>query len=381
MAKWDLYCARGITGKDRNFDPKQIEAGLEVGLNPQPIISGYNPELIDSFVNYLKLKKNKGIDIKLTPHARSDLLNEQGAKNELDALVDLNKKYGGQIIQEVVFHAGEVCTEKEEFELRKKYGFEKGASPFDYEEFMKKLRRAEETYRILFQYGEQNGIDVLVENIPVNQFEQIQGKPEDKSAELKKDIRWVNTRYVPDEVQTGLLGSSKDLKYILGIKGHVCIDIEHLSQTEEYFAKNYGVGMNFLDLSIKTHKKIKYVTRNGRKFSSIEFIKSLDSRIKICHLGGQVSMFYQDEGITKIGSHMPITFPGDPNAFIVDESSRKEQNALRKIKIPKDLTALHEAGCRKAVFELHLNEFYGKLWKENMIISKRNVESVLDKLD
>lgn len=43
MAKWELYCPRGITDKSGNFDASQTEESLKLGLHPQPIIAGNNP--------------------------------------------------------------------------------------------------------------------------------------------------------------------------------------------------------------------------------------------------------------------------------------------------------------------------------------------------
>lgn len=463
MAKWDLYCPRGLFIKDGKFDTTQIDDGLAVGLNPQPIISGYNPELIDAFVGWMHLRRNKGLDLKLTAHARSDLLHEADAKKELDAIVEINKKYDSSnpIIREVVYHAGSVISSEEELVMRKKAGYNldeislselilrekkgllKGEAPFYAKNFLNKLNIARDTYDSLRRYGLEQEIDVLVENMPVIEFEICDGGPKNKPEELKKDVRWASTAWMSGQVQIGLLGSSQDLIHILGMNGKLCIDIEHLDQTAEYFASNYqrsedfGAsfpiegGAPFADLIFfydNLPNEVKFVERNFDMiislyepsygpiqhvrrpspkeslsvntskeypfydsifipdeypaFNSYNFINWIGKdRIKIAHLGGQVSMFYEDEGIKKIGSHMPITFPGDPNEFIVDDKMREKQNALRKEKITKYLTALHEAGCRKGVIEVHIGVYGGEKWRQYMEISKKNIESVLAKID
>ncbi len=381
MAECEIYCPRGIFIKDGKFDASQIEEGLAIGLHPQPIIAGYNPELVSAFVGWMNLKRNSGLELKLTAHARSDLLDEAKAKSELDAVVEINKEYdpAKPIITEVVYHAGKVMSAETELDLRKRQGFNKGDAPFNGNIFFNALNRAEEVRKVLASFGEQNSIDVLVENVPVIEFEEcFEGlKPE----ELKKDVRWANTRYVPGQVQVGLLGCCDDLKYILGPQGKACIDIEHLDQTEEYFRMhNTGIltGTAVCNMLIQLGQPIQYL-RKDHFFSALDFIKSLSGRIKVAHLGGQVSMFYQDEGITKIGSHMPLTFRGDENVFIVDDKVREEQNALREDKDVKYVLALYDAGCRKFVLEFHTNTYIGPVWRKYMEISARNLQSILSK--
>lgn len=384
MAECEIYCPRGIFIKDGKFDASQIEEGLSIGLHPQPIIAGYNPELVSAFVGWMNLKRNQGLELKLTAHARSDLLDESKAKSELDAIVEINKKYdpAKPIITEVVYHAGKVMSAETELDLRKRQGFNKGDAPFNANIFFDALTRAEAARQVLAGFGEQNGIDILVENVPVIEFEEcLEGlKPE----ELKKDVRWANTRYVPGKVQVGLLGCSEDLKYILGPQGKACIDIEHIDQTEEYFRVHnsqidtfYSVVCNMI---IELGKPIRFA-KEASDFSALDFIKSLSGCIKVAHLGGQVSMFYQDEGITKIGSHMPLTFRGDDNTFIVDDKVREEQNALREDKDVKYVLALYDAGCRKFVLEFHTNTYVGPVWRKYMEISARNLKSILRKRD
>lgn len=447
MAKWELYCPRGFSTnleKDPSkpkrlvFDPRHMEAGLAppVSLYPQPIINGSDiidcPELISDFVKWMHLRRNSGLELKLTAHARSELLDEAKAKRELDAIIEINKRYGQPLIRETVYHAGQVVSSKEELAARKMHGFKKGVAPFSAKDFLDKLNNARDIYNQLRKHGQESGIDVLVENLPVIEFESFDGNIKDKPSELKKDVRWTNTAWMPGQVQVGLLGSAYDLVHLLGMNGALCIDTEHLDQTTEYFAshfkesRSYG-GLSFpidpmpwLDLMFYYHtlsEETKFIESNfnifmeqdiinsnyvhiyhARRFRNpdpysklpsdkdvfnpYKFIKWIgNKRISMAHLGGQVSMFYQDEGITKIGSHMPITFPGDPNEFIVDDKMREEQNALRKKKITNYLTTLHDAGCRKGVIEVHIGVYAGEKWRRYMSISKKNVESVLAKLD
>ncbi len=385
MAKWDLYCARGILDKDGNFDPSQIEEGLKIGLNPQPISYGNNPQVIDDFFRYVNLKKNKGLYLKITAHPRSVLLDESAAKRDLDIIVEVNKRFGRPIIKEIVYHAGQVIDSRNELGLRSYFGFEKGACPFSAEEFMQKLNKVKRNYRELFNFGKENGILVLVENVPAIEYEQWWGVKGEKPEELRKDIRWADNPAMADNIQAGLLGSGYDLAYIIDNNGLVCIDIEHLDHSREYLNSVLRTDLNPEEantgcrINIIKHKPLEFL---GARFDPIKFISEFNGLIPVCHLGGQVKIFYEEEGIRKPGSHMAITFPGDENESIIDEKERREQNRMRKIRIEKDLTALHQAGCRKGVFEVHVGNMYGgPLWQKYMKISKKNVKSILDKLD
>ncbi|MBI1969548.1 hypothetical protein HYS48_02540, partial [Candidatus Woesearchaeota archaeon] len=113
----------------------------------------------------------------------------------------------------------------------------------------------------------------------------------------------------------------------------------------------------------------------------VAFIQQFQGRIPICHLGGQVTMLYEDGDITKIGSHMPITFGHDPNEFIANDALRREHNKIREEQLRRYITALHEAGCRQGVFEIHVGqEQRGKKWKFYYELSARNVRQILEKL-
>ncbi len=385
MAKWDLYCARGMINSNGDFDPSQIEEGLAVGLNPQPVSYGNNPKVIDDFVKYVNLKKNKGLDLKLTAHPRSVLLDESAAKRDLDIIINVNKRFGRPIIKEAVYHAGQVIDARDELGLRSYFGFEKGACPFSAEEFMQKLDKAKRNYRELFDFGKENGIEVLVETVLAIEYEQWWGTKGSKPGELRRDIRWADNPAMAANIQAGLLGSGFDLMYIIGDEGLVCIDIEHLDHTREYL--NSVIHRNKDPSTANTGSRINVVQHQpleffGEPFDSISFIRDLAGKIPICHLGGQVKIFYEEEGIRKPGSHMALTFPGDENEFIANDKERELQNRMRKERLEKDLTALHKAGCRKGVFEVHVGNVYGgPLWQKYMRISKKNVESILEKLD
>jgi hypothetical protein len=382
MAKWELYCARGITDEQGKFNPKQIEEGLKVGLNPQPIFIDYDPQLIAFFVDYVRRKRNSGLNLKLTAHPRSLLLDESAVKRDLDILVNINQTYGEPIIKEAIFDVGQVVDPLDELAFRGFHETEKGDCPFTPEEFLAKLKKARKTYQELREFGRDRGINVLVENDLAIEYEQWLGAPHNKPEELKKDVRWADGPFLPGLIQAGLLGSSYDLAYIVGTEGLVCIDIGHLNHTREYFDL---VDDDRRDSSPPIHPDIPLSFKKGKpillsdvydEFDPIAFIQGFKGRIPVCNLGGQVQALYDDEGIVKIGSHMPITFPGDGN------SAENSQDYARKAWLTESLTALHAAGCRKGVFKIHLGKIYtGEVWQEKMRISKRNVESILGKVD
>ena len=55
--------------------------------------------------------------------------------------------------------------------------------------------------------------------------------------------------------------------------------------------------------------------------------------IDIVHIGGQTSMFYENNGQLTAGSHFPLTFGEQDNEFISDKDFMLEDNRLREKKI------------------------------------------------
>lgn len=385
MAKWDLF-APCMIEYNGYFDSRQLEEVLVSGLNPQPLGVAYDSGVISGFVEWLDSKRKVGLNLKPIVHPQRSLLDESAARRELEAIIEINKQYGLQVISEVIFHPGRVISGDDAFLARMRYGLAPGEASFTAEDFMQKWRQVLKAHRKLQNIGRSHGIDVIVENYPVIEYEEssLRIKPE----EFAKDVRFAGSHAFPDIAQTGLLCSSRDLLRLIGSYGTACIDIEHLDQTHEYFNEHYlrvapGRGCakrkGMFNLLIRSGKFVKYV--GATKFDAFSFIDSLAGRIPVCHLTGVTSMFYQDEGIRKLGAHMPITFPGDPNEFIVGDKIREEQNALCMIKLVKYLTALNSAGCRKAVLEIHTPEITGPARQKYMGLSKTNIESVLSWLD
>lgn len=377
MAKWDLFAPVRITDAGNNFDPFFIENGLGIGLFPQVVLDRYNSGLAEDFVSYLNLKKSEGLEMPVAVHPRSDLLHHSQALHDLELCIGVNNGCGRRVISEVIFHPGRILSAKDEANLRNIYGFGKGVCFFSEKDFNDRVEIAAESYSRLQQIGFDNGIDVLAENMPVLDFEEWSGASEGMPAGFERDVRW-GKYFSGSQVCVGLVGISDDLLSIIGSEGKVCIDVEHLGQAADYLANNYKFAESDSKLTIKKYSYPLWVGKNP--FCQYSFIDSLASRISFAHLAGYVSDFYEDDGVKKVNSHMPITFPGDPNKFIVNDKLREEQNALRKEKLTKDVTALYAAGCRKFVIEVHVGPYSGSLWHKYMEISKRNIESVLSKL-
>ena len=48
---------------------------MGIGFHPQPITTGYNPELVSAFVDWMYLKRNQGLELRLTA------LHDAGCRN------------------------------------------------------------------------------------------------------------------------------------------------------------------------------------------------------------------------------------------------------------------------------------------------------------
>ena len=249
----------------------------------------------------------------------------------------------------------------------------------------------------LRKYAQQKNINLLIENVSCINYALIHlwdvlEKDYNIKDYLRNDKRHSQTPWIPSRIQKGDIGYWKDLAYITD--GDFCIDIEHLGQTVEY-SKEFNFNMkgkrkpetmaqrkllNIMGVWVKRGEPVLF----EEEIDSSEFIENLDGRIKQSHLVGQVSMFYYDNGVKKIGSHTPILFEDDedPLKIVENDEKRREMGRKRREKIKKDLKALNNAGCRRGVFEIFLGSdiHSGNLWKYYNEVSRKNVESVLNTL-
>lgn len=246
----------------------------------------------------------------------------------------------------------------------------------------------------VFNKANRLGISFIVENSACIDY----GFTKDvdsKSDILKSDSRWGKTGWLPERLQTDDLGCAYDLAYLTELERPVCINIEDLNQTAEY-SHDFNLHMEgVLDKigavsgneQFVLDKDLGLFVRQGcpiyyeTPVNSIGVINTYTDQIPICEIGGQVSMFYDDEGITKIGSHMPITFGDDPNEYISDDDVRLDQNKKREVLLTGNLKALHGSGCRKGVLNLYLGPdvYTGPKWREYHELSRDNILSITDK--
>ncbi len=395
MNNWLFYAARGMISNGK-FDASQIEEGLKIGLLPQIILtpSAQNPDIISALCSYLQYKKLTEIPLKITSHGKgefSDTGSISSVYNNLDTLIGLNKKAGKQLVSEVVFHAGSVHTFDEEYRLRKDQNYDNIDATFTPQEYLKTIEKIKAEISRVSRYASQNNIQLLIENVGQINFAVVPSqKLEDKPKELRSDQRWGNTIWLPEPLQLGDIGCVYDLDHITSQECNLCIDIEHLNQSVGYSrehnlkekkdtpvtSKEKGL-LNAHGLLVRKGYPILY----KEAIDPSEIIKSHSGRIKICHLGGQTSMVYVDKGIKKVGSHMPITFGDQKNEYVTDPELRLHQNKQREKDLKLYLQALHEAGCRQGVFELHLGPIYaGSKWIKYHQISLKNVKGIIDQL-
>jgi len=395
MDEWQLYAARGIV-KDDKFDPGQIEEALGIGLLPQIVLNqkAQNPDVIGSLGEYLKHKEISGLPIKISASGKGEFSDSDTSSiyGSIDALVELNKKAGGRVVRDVVFKAGAVHGFGEEYEAMHASGLGFLDATFGPEEYVKVMEDAKAGIEGASDYAGEHGIRILIENVgQVNYAAVPSMNPKDKPFELRDDLRWRDTIWLPKAMQLGDIGCVYDLGFLAGDDAGVCVDVEHLGQSVEYSAesnmKNVKLGQlndsekNVLGLfGVLMRKGLPVLYKDV--VDPVEVISGLKGRIPACHIGGQVCMVYVDNGQPRIGSHMPVTFGNDPNEFIQDDRLRRRHNSMRKKKMRTYLEALHEAGCRQGVFELHLGAshigYTGKRWKAYHETSVRNVRSILD---
>ncbi|NOQ38169.1 hypothetical protein GQ472_04740 [archaeon] len=401
MAEWTFYAARGIVSYDRLgkafFDPEQIEEGLIIGLMPQIILTpdAQNPEVIDSLSEYLRSKEINGVPLKITAHGKGQFVDSELPliEQSIDAIIELNKKRGESLFKEIVFHAGAVHTFEKECNLRAQpeyHGYSNLDATFTLRDYFESLNNIKSVMIKASEYAVESGIDLIIENVgQVNYAVVPSQKAEDKSEDLRKDIRWADTIWLPEALQVGDVGCVNDLDFLTGGKLPICIDIEHLGQSAEYSQDYNLMKYDAGDITEEEQKMLDdfgifiregYPVLYENPVDFAEIIRRFEGRIPICHIGGQVDMVYDDEGILKIGSHMPVTFGQDPNEYIEDDGLRLRENAMRQEKLEKYLRALHDAGCRSGVLELYQGPCHvGDKWRFYNELSLKNVKSIIDR--
>ncbi|MBN2881008.1 hypothetical protein JXM83_03055 [Candidatus Woesearchaeota archaeon] len=385
--EWTIYTARGITRKNSNgifsFDSSQIEDGLKIGLMPQILINaGVGVQVVQDLAKYLNRKNFlKKVPIQITAHGFGEFGNDyKNIEQTIETIIDINKNSKKSLVSEVVFHGGSVF----DFEsLSRWHNDDKINSPIDLIEYTKIVEFARMNLSEYVSYASRFGIDVILENVGQVNFA-VAKSLDEKTEEQRRDPRWGNTLWLPEKAQYGDIGCVYDLEKLT--KGYLCIDTEHLHQSAEYSRTH-----NLENFPKELTEAEKLILRNHGVFirekepvlfekaiDPFELIRGLSGRIKIAHLGGQVSQIYDDNGVMKIGSHMPITFVGQDNEYYDDKELLHRHNCARETGMYKYLSALNDAGCRKAVLELHLGNVYtGPKWQHYNKVSLDNVSKII----
>jgi hypothetical protein len=295
-----------------------------------------------------------------------------------------------QVISEVVFHAGAVQSFAEGFRIKQERYFGGIDAAFTARDYSLAIEAIRDRIGQARRYGQDNDVQVIIENVGQVNFGVVPSqKLEDKPAELRSDSRWGDTIWLPEAIQLGDVGCVHDLDYLTRGEGPVCIDVEHLDQSVEY-SKTFNMGNipfrkgNGFEKDVLEKFGVFVIEGSPVLYERVVYpvaaILKLQGRIPICHIGGQVKMFYKDNGVIKIGSHMPVTFGDQANEFIDDDALRLEHNRLREEKLKMYLSALHDAGCRQGVLELHIGEIYvGEKWRHYNKVSLDNVRSIVDR--
>ncbi len=373
----EFYVARGICGKDKRFDPSQIEEGLALGLLPQIILPGWTNEeelhaLMDGLYEYTSKRSLGELPMKITAHGKGEFTELVDIKRSISTLTHLNKLAGRHVIGEVVFHAGAVHTFEEELSKRQGKKFQNVDCTFKPEDLSATFEAVKQNVERVRELA--SGIDVLVENVGQVNYD---FSPDFKSEEP----RWAGTGWRPGMLQLGDVGCGWDLLEL----GNVCIDAEHLKQTVEY--SGFFNPTRVDTYSMAFFKPGRLFLKHGmpivleEELSHKKLLEALKGKVKVCHLGGQTNMVFNDivDGaeVPKIGSHMPIYFPGDNNPYVHDTEIAKKMALNCEDWMNQILPELVNAGCSKGVLELQFGPYTGKEWQMAHEISKKNVESVL----
>ncbi|NOQ56081.1 MAG: hypothetical protein GQ477_04725 [Nanohaloarchaea archaeon] len=397
MDYWKLYVPRGMMSEDGTFDSSQIEEGLKIDILPQIVlpIDIEDLSVLDGLYGYLSKKGLSDIPLKITGHNKKPFIFENHYKmcDILDNIHRLNETYDEKIIKDVISTMGAVHSFDEELILRSKPEFGEYSdvsATFTAKEYYDVLSSAKANMLSVSNEASRLGISFIVENSACIDYG-LTKDVDSKSDILKSDPRWGKTGWLPECLQTGDFGCAHDLAYFTDLKRPVCINVEDINQTTEYSRKfnlqsGGRVDSDYWDEQSLHDKNLGLIIQQGcpiiyeTAVDPIEVINLHNGQIPICEIGGQVSMFYEDQGITKIGSHMLITFGDDPNEYILDDVVRTEQNKKREDVLSANLKALYNGGCRKAVLNLYLGPdvYTGPKWKEYHEFSRDNILSIIN---
>ncbi|MCK5594066.1 MAG: hypothetical protein KAI18_02370 [Candidatus Aenigmarchaeota archaeon] len=400
MVDWKLYVHRGIISSGGSFDSSQIAAGLDIDVLPQIVlpIGIEDMSVLDKLYGYLSGEGLSDIPLKITGHDKKPFNSENSQKiiGIFDNIHRLNAGYDEKIITDVISTAGAVHSIPDELGLREteSKGYGGVSATFTAKDYYCHISSVR--MNMLGVFNEANKLDIpfIIGNSACIDY----GFTKDvdsKSDILKSDPRWGKTGWLPERLQTGDVGCAHDLAYLTELERPVCINIEDLNQTIEYSHEFNLHGGGVVDKIGVVSENEQFVLDEGlgvfvrqgcpiyyeKPVNPIDVINTYTDQIPICEIGGQASMFYDDEGITKIGSHMPITFGNDPNEYISDDVVRLDQNKKREVLLTGNLKALHGAGCRKGVLNLYLGPdvYTGSKWREYHELSRDNVLSITDK--
>jgi len=408
---WTIYAARGFVNKRGEFDPAQINDGLDLGFYPAivTISKANNKKAINDTCKYLKEKEIYGIPMKITSHGRGEFIDSRmpEVKDSIDLVIKLNERYGKKIIREIDFHFGALHTFGEEYDIRKK-ALEEGviydniAATYTAEEYYSAKKNAEGNLNKIKKHAQKYGIEIWIENVSINNFatrdylpllNKMGRKPEYTEEDLNKDKRFRDTKWIPEELHLGDFGFLIDQK-----SSGICLDIEHFGITVEH-SKVYNFETMGRPKMDKWQEKVFnecgiYIEKGKpvlfeKEIDPIKTIEELGDNIEICHLMGYQGngMFYYDiidgRKVKKISTHMPILFEGDRDPLKIVEDDNVRTDLARKTEktLKSYLKVLNKTGCRKAMTEIHIGSIYtGPIWKEYHKTSLRNIKSILNSL-
>jgi len=401
-----IYVARGAFKRNGDFDPSQIEEGLQLGMPPQIVITpqANNDATINAFYNWVKNKNNiSNIPLKITSHGIGEFYDCKTLQVEesIKTVVKYNERLGRTLIEDVNFHAGTLFTfeeghEKFRIELNKGKKYTGLESLFTSEEYLYGMKKTIKNMGKWVKYGNRHGINVTVENIYPADYD-TKDSPLETLRGFSKyynyDVRFKDSSWGLGLINLGIWGIGHDMAKITD--GYVCIDIEHfdgaVEHSREFNFETMGerkpktkAQQELLELGIWVEYGEPMIFE--KEIDPKEYFDNLEGKIKISHLGGEISRFYEDKNregqkVRKIGSHMPYLFEGDkdPLRIIENDEIRREMGREIEKRAREYCKLLKKSGCEKHVLEIHLGESIcgGPTWNHYIGTSYKNIRKFL----
>ena len=395
MASWEFHTLVGIVDKSGLFNYSEIEMALSMGLLPEfKLARSYlSRQVPNDFINYLRSNKElRDIEIAASVEPSPKKVDEN--LNDLNLYMSwsrmLNDLVDDDVINRINFHVGEIHSFAEEKEIKSQKKTPNESVSFSASEYLDGLYVLKNFYKSVSEMSMCYGIKILVEPFPNPDFN-VADSMEDKEKVCRIkgyscNDRWGATPWIPETFQHGGISTMSEINYLVeGSDIDLCFDVEHFRQTSNYSNENV------MDQSPNSSKKEMYVLNKFglfiREDEPLKFSKpleieeemnTLEANVGSVHIGGQVSMYYQDnDNLRHIGSHMPLM---RDNPYIMDEVLKRKMWEMGREHVKRCIQAVEKKGCNRMTFEIKSFTYGTEEWMNVNRETYRNVENILSEI-